>query len=323
MKQRKMAGVAGTVCAGGLLLLLAAAPAQAADWVGWLPESACAQADEVDGLINLVTVITGVTLVVVQALLVLFLIKYRARPGVPAKHTHGNHTIEMIWTVAPALILVFLALYQMELWARIKTNKAPADQNPVSVQVFAKQFEWNFRYPGPDGEFGTGDDLYTVKQLVLPAGRPCNVELRAMDVLHSFFLPNFRFKNDAVPGVPMFLKIPPAKLSRNRAPIEKRDGSMAQIDYWDIACAELCGLGHTTMSGRLYVVTPEEYERWLGGDTTVCAATLVQQYPDDDSNIWYRWSWQDKPRTVAGPPAWHRRPFRAEDFKGAEEEDGF
>jgi cytochrome c oxidase subunit 2 len=239
---------------------------------------------------------------------------------VRAKHTHGNHTVEMIWTIAPALILVFLALYQMELWARMKANAAPADQNPVKFQIFAKQFEWNFRYPGADGEFGTKDDIYTVKQLVLPAGRPANAELRAMDVLHSFFLPNFRFKNDAVPGVPMFITIPAARLSRDRKPIVKMDGSTAQLDYWDIACAELCGNLHTTMSGRLFVVTPEEYERWLAGDTTVCPATQVAQYPDEDDNIWNRWAWQDNPRTVPGPPKWHRNPFGRDD-KGDDDEE--
>lgn len=317
MNRRKFAG---WLVGGMLLLLFSAVPAQAADWFGWLPESASAEADEIDALINLVTVIVLVTFIAVTFLMLLFMIKYRAKPGVKAKHTHGNHTVEMIWTIAPALILVFLALYQMDIWTRMKGDVPREGENPVAVQIFAKQYEWNFRYPGADGDFGTADDIYTVKQLVLPIGRPMDAEMRSMDVLHSFFLPNMRFKNDAVPGVPMKVWVRPNKLSKDRRPIKKLDGSMKQLDYWDIVCAELCGLGHTTMGGELFVLSNEDFELWMKGDKTVCRAIQVAQYPDDDTNIWFRWPWQDNTRTVPGPPKWTKSPFR-EDDKGSTEDD--
>lgn len=321
MNRRK---IVGGLLGGLALLLCLAVPAQAADWFGWLPDSASAEADEIDSLINLVTVIVLITFAGVTFLMLLFMIKYRAKPGVKAKHTHGNHTVELIWTIAPALILVFLALYQMDIWARMKGDVPTEGENPVKVQIFAKQYEWNFRYPGKDGEFGTDDDVYTIKALVLPKGRPMDAEMRSMDVLHSFYLPNLRFKNDAVPGVPMKLWVRPTKLSKDRRPIKMADGSMKQLDYWDIVCAELCGLGHTTMGGKLYVLSDEDYETWMaGGDgyQDVCPAVQVKVYLDDENGVWYRWPWQDKNRTVPGPPVSTKSPFREDELGGGGEDD--
>jgi cytochrome c oxidase subunit 2 len=315
---------------GAVSLLALASQAHARDLAGWLPEAASVEATEIDFLIDLVTVVTGVTLIGVQALMVLFLIKYRARPGRKATHTHGNHTVEMIWTIAPALLLVFLALFQMNLWVKVKSATPQDNADPVPVQIFAKQFEWNFRYQGPDGEFGTKDDLVTVKELVLPVNRPMNAEMRSMDVLHSFFLPNFRFKNDAVPGVPMKIWQRPSKLSKDREPVKDRDGKMVQLDYWDIVCAELCGLGHTTMSAKLYVVTQDEFDRWLAGEQGVVPAIHQPVYLNADGtvdagSIWSRWPDQDRRNEVPAPAKWHRGfPF-GPDYKGESEdaEDDF
>jgi len=307
--------------------LLAAPRALAGDPLGWLPESASPEADDVDFLINFVTLITGITMVGVLGIMVLFLFKYRAKPGVKAKHTHGNHTVEMIWTIAPALILVFLALYQLDLWDRIKSPATADLGEPVPVQIFAKQFEWNFRYPGPAGKVHTKDDIYTVKQLVVPVNRPITAELRPMDVLHSFFLPNMRLKQDAVPGNPMKIWFRSNKLSKDRQPLPTLDGGTKQVAYWDIVCAELCGNLHTTMGGKLWVVTEDQYTRWLAGEKGIVPVTPVAVYWDGDeiamSNIWSRWPWQDAKNTVSGPPAWKRRPF-GEDLKpdlGGDEEE--
>src|SRR5258708_5969254 len=105
-----------------------------------MPESASAEADEVDALTYMILWITGITMVVVEGLMVWFLWKYRRRPGQKAKFTHGNHAVELVWTVAPALILVFLALYQMNMWMRLKARAPENNEGAVHVQVLAKQF---------------------------------------------------------------------------------------------------------------------------------------------------------------------------------------
>src|SRR6187551_1646710 len=126
----------------------------------WLPERASSDAlpVRIDHLFNLILWITGVTMVVVFLLLIWFLFKYRAVPGRKAKFVHGNHTLEMVWTIVPAAILVWLGFTQVPDWslAKVPAN-FPKPQDSTVVQVFAQQFEWAFRQPGPDGKFESYD----------------------------------------------------------------------------------------------------------------------------------------------------------------------
>lgn len=286
------------------------------DVLGVLPESASTEADEVDQLIYLIIWVTGFTLVGVQAVLVWFLVRHRHKEGVRAKYTHGNHAVEMVWTVVPALVLVLLAVYQADLWVRVKSAVPEDNRDPVTVQIFAKQFEWNFRYPGPDDEFGSDDDLVTTGNLVIPVDRPVNAEMRSMDVIHSFFLPNFRFKQDAVPGLKTPIWFRSNKLSADRKPVKDRDGVEQQLDYWDIVCAELCGNAHTTMAARLYVVSAEDYAAWLAGEETsvpLPAHGLIGPKLSTPGKIWDRWHWQDDP-TIKGAPRWQRGVWAEDDL---------
>ena len=323
---RRLLAAAGILSA--ILVLAWAAPAAlAGDPLGIMPEAASAEAERIDDLTYLILWITGITLVGVQAALIWFLVKYRRREGVRAKHTHGNHTIEMVWTVTPAAVLVFLAVYQMGLWSEIKAGKPADNAGAVDVRIWAKQFEWNFRYPGPDGQFDTADDLFSNKTLVVPVGRPVNAELRSMDVIHSFFLPNFRFKQDAVPGLHGHIWFRPEKLSVKRQPIHDSKGAEVKLDFYDIVCAELCGSQHTTMGGKLFVVTDEQFERWQKGEevvlesgTTLLKPSRADQVQEPYDFIWKAWSFQDDLR-VESPPKWHKRPFEEEDYTGDDEEE--
>jgi cytochrome c oxidase subunit II len=307
-------------------LLAAAVPALAGDPLGLLPESASAEADRIDHLVYLILWVTGITFVGVQAALVWFLFRYRRREGVRAKHTHGNHTVEMVWTVAPAAILVFLAVYQMGLWAEVKSSKPDDNANAVPVRIFARTFEWNFRYPGLDGKWDTEDDTTTLKALVVPVDRPVNAELRSMDVLHSFFLPNLRFKQDAVPGLHTQIWFRANKLSADRSPIRSSTGALVKLPFFDIVCAELCGNGHTTMAGELYVVTQAQYDAWTRGEDVTVAPGVTLPKPRPAARlaspydfVWSRWYEQDDP-VVKGPAPWVKKPF-AEDFTGASDEE--
>ena len=109
-----------------------------------------------------------------------------------------------------------------------------------------KQFNWEFTYPGPDGKLGTPDDLKLDNELHIPVGKVVHVNLTAKDVIHSFFLPHFRLKQDAVPGreIPVWFEA-------------------TKPGEYEIPCAELCGFGHSGMNGKLYAHTPEEYEKWV------------------------------------------------------------
>lgn len=220
-------------------------PAAASAWPEWmrLPEQASTYAPEVDRLFHMIMWITGVTFVIVEAMLLIFLWKYRHREGRKATYTHGNNRLEVVWTIIPAVICVLLALLSRRIWEDIKEHM-PHDA--MEIQVTGEQFAWNFRYPGADGRFNTPDDILTLNQLHFPVGKPVVVILTSKDVIHSFFLPEFRVKQDAVPGM------------KTRIWFEGN-----KVGHWEIACAELCGLGHYRMKGFVTVDTPADYEKWM------------------------------------------------------------
>lgn len=208
-----------------------------------LPEGVSSYSGRIDGLFRLILWITGVIFIVVEALLLYFVIRYRHRQGRRAHYTHGNNRLEVVWTIVPAVICVVLALLSRRTWADIKQNMP---RGALPIEITAEQFAWNIRYAGADGKFGTADDIVTLNQLHFPVGRPVVVTLRSKDVIHSFFLPEFRVKQDAVPGMSTHIWF-----------------DAIRTGNWEIACAELCGLGHYRMKGFVTVESPEEFQKWL------------------------------------------------------------
>ncbi|MBI3086809.1 MAG: cytochrome c oxidase subunit II [candidate division NC10 bacterium] len=211
--------------------------------MSWLPENVSTYGGEVDFLFYLIYYITGATFLLVTVTMLTFLIVYRRREGRRATYSHGNTTLEIIWTIVPAIILVVLSFMSQASWARIKSHAPPGD---VEVQVTSKQFNWEMTYPGPDGKFGTADDLTLENQLHVPVGKVVRVHLRSKDVIHSFFLPNLRLKQDTVPGREILAWFQATKAGK-----------------YEIPCAELCGFGHSGMKGWLYVHPAEEYAQWV------------------------------------------------------------
>jgi cytochrome c oxidase subunit 2 len=209
----------------------------------WLPEDVSTYGKDIDFLFYLIYYITGATFVLVAVTMVAFLVLYRHKEGRRATYTHGNTTLEIVWTIVPALILVVLTFLSVPTWARIKMQ---IPQTDLKIQVSAKQFNWIVTYPGPDGQFGTEDDKTFDNEVHVPVGKPVVIILKAQDVIHSFYLPNLRFKQDAVPGREI-----PAWFEATKA------------GKYEIPCAELCGFGHSGMRGWLYVHTPEEYAKWV------------------------------------------------------------
>ena len=220
------------------------------DW--WLPENVSTFGRDIDWLFHLIYYITGVTAILVFVTMLTFIVMYRDRPGRKARYTHGNTTLEIVWTVVPALILVILTLLSVPAWSKIKMTMPDTD---FVVQVTAKQFNWQVTYPGADGKFGTADDKMLLDEMHVPVNKVVRVILKSQDVIHSFFVPQFRIKQDAVPGHEIRAWFDATKPGKYEWP-----------------CAELCGFGHSGMRGWIYVHTPEEYQKWAAENLTAEAA---------------------------------------------------
>jgi cytochrome c oxidase subunit 2 len=214
--------------------------------MGWiLPRGVSTYAGDIDFIYYLILVITGIAFVVTEVGLIWFLIKYRAKPGRRATYTHGSTKAEVIWTAVPAVTVVLIGVLSGGVWNTVKGREA-APANSWEYAVLARQFEWAITHPGADGRLNTADDDEIRNQLHIPVNQPVLIHLTAEDVIHSFFVPAFRVKQDAVPGMS----------------IEVWFEAMEEGEY-EVACAELCGNGHTTMGATVTVHSAEGYAQWL------------------------------------------------------------
>ena len=220
----------------------------------WFPESASSYAGNLDHMFYAILYITGVVFVVVELTLIVFLVKYRGRKDRKAAYVEGNNTAEIIWTAIPAVTVILIAVFSQRLWSTIKDrDKIPADAVPVRVHV--KQFEWQFTMAGPDGRLDTDDDIFRKDTLHVRVNTDYALNLESQDVIHSFFVPAFRLKQDAVPGMTTHAWF--------RA---TRTGT------FEIACAELCGVGHYRMPAHLVVHDAEDFARWQASQAAPGAA---------------------------------------------------
>ncbi|MFQ5638982.1 MAG: cytochrome c oxidase subunit II [bacterium] len=209
----------------------------------WLPQNVSTYGGEIDKFFYLIYYITATVMWLVFATMIYFLVKYRYKEGRKARYYHGNNTLEIIWTSVTTIAMLVLALISKPVWSHIKQELPPSN---IAVQVTGKQFNWEVLYPGPDGIFSTEDDYQVDNQIHVPEDQVVHVILKAKDVIHSFFVPALRMKQDAVPGreiAAWFKAVEPGK--------------------YEIPCAELCGFGHSGMLGYLFVHTPSEYEEWV------------------------------------------------------------
>ena len=211
----------------------------------WLPRDVSEHGGTIDGLFMFILWLTGVVFIVTEVVLFYFTWKYDRRNNTkPAEFSHGSHALEVVWTIIPAVTLLFIAIYQMDAWAAAKMRPP---KMPATCEVTGRQFNWDFRYPGPDAEFYTTDDIIrTDGNLYLPVGEEILLRITSADVLHSFFLPNLRLKQDVIPGMAQQMWF------------KAREGGS-----FDIVCAELCGWGHYKMKGRIHLLPPKDYQAKL------------------------------------------------------------
>ena len=229
----------------------------------WLPEDISRDGHMIDSLFMFILYLTGVVFIATEFVMAWFMWRYDkdANPG-PVKYTHGSHHLEVVWTILPAATLLFIALHQMDAWGQAKLPYGEPQDNPITISVSARQFEWRLVYPGEDNVLHTPDDIYTVNELHIPVDRDVVIHLTSQDVLHSFFLPNLRVKQDAVPGMQ-----------------QKVWFRAMRTGEYDLVCAEVCGWGHYKMKGRLVVETQAEYDAWLVEMTKAANVTQTQQRP--------------------------------------------
>jgi len=215
------------------------------DWS--LPLNLSTQGVVIDRLFWIIAVLTGVAFILVEAGIIWFSIKYRRRDGQKAHYTHGSKKAEIIWTAVPAVILAVLGIYSGGVWADIRGASA-LPQDALTFNVVAKQFEWNITYPGSDGRIDTADDFVVRNQFHFPANEPVIVRLESEDVIHSFFVPELRVKQDAVPGmtIPIWFEA-------------------TGTGEYQIACAELCGLGHYSMDAQVVIHDRADFDAWSAG----------------------------------------------------------
>ncbi|MFT5301404.1 MAG: cytochrome c oxidase subunit 2 [Mariniblastus sp.] len=233
-----------------LMAMFGIAPLETA----WLPKSFSQSGDAIDQLFNGVHLLSAVILLGTGSTLAWSIWKYDSRRAGNdrAQYFKHNTKLEIVWTIIPAIILVFLAFFQMKSWAENKMDRPTVTVNGEeqlqlpSVMVKAKRFGWEFHYAGKDGIVETQDDVYVENLLVLPFGENVVLQLESRDVIHSFYVPELRLKQDIVPGMTQFAWF------NAREP-----GEM------EIMCTELCGWGHYTMKADLRLVEKPEFDQWL------------------------------------------------------------
>ncbi len=236
------------------------------NWSWKLPRPESLLGGEIDSIYYMILVITGVIFLLVEVALVLFILRYRHKEGRQASYVHGHTKTEIVWTIIPFLLVVWIAWSSAGVWMEAKASDRSHDvASAYPLRVTAKQFEWNVTYPGPDGRLDTPDDFVKRNQLHLPVHRDIRVELGSEDVIHSFFLPSFRVKQDAVPGMTIPVWFRPTETGE-----------------YPLGCAELCGLGHYRMRGSVTVHDQEGFDRWIAEEAGTTAAAPA---PADSAQV--------------------------------------
>ena len=219
-------------------------------------ESGSTYSGDIDELILWILIITGFWFLLAQGVFIGLIVKYKAKPGVKAKYVSGEDPKEKRWVAWPhyaTLIFdVIILVAAVRVWTHVKIEQPPIDE---TVRVIAQQWAWTFVHAGPDGKLDTDDDIRLVDELHVEMGKTYSFELSSRDVLHSFSVPVFRLKQDAIPGR-----------------IIKGWFKPTLLGQFDIQCTEICGIGHALMPGRIYVEDHDTHQTWLKATSPVAAA---------------------------------------------------
>jgi cytochrome c oxidase subunit 2 len=269
-------------------------------------ESASLHGDSIDSMMKWTLGVTYVAFFITNAVLFSYAYRYRARKGHKARYISHNNTVELVWTGIPAIVMTFLVVGGLDAWNDIMADVG-ADDNYMEVEATGYQFAWQMRYPGPDGLLGRKDfrlisganplgqdwtdpknhDDILVNDVTLPVDQKVRVRITAKDVLHDFYLPQFRVKMDAVPGLPTYFVFTPTKttkewrrgLSEYPEYQEIDEASEEGLERWqtanfELACAELCGKGHWSMARTVTILEQDAFDTWYAGQTSFYEANI-------------------------------------------------
>ncbi len=212
-----------------------------------LPQAASSYDADIDGRLLTLTWIVGVWFVIAEGVLIYLVFRFREKEGRRAAYLPGKSLRAMSVVLLPCLVILgfdlFIDAIAAPVWASVKERQPPHDE---LVRITAEQWAWRFTYAGPDGTLDTDDDIASLNDMHVPLNKVLRFELTSRDVLHSFFVPELRTKQDALPGRTITGWFEPTVLGT-----------------FEIICAEICGFGHTMMKGALTVESEEDYQSWL------------------------------------------------------------
>jgi cytochrome c oxidase subunit 2 len=235
----------------------------------WFPEAISEHAPALDRQFLITIIVVGIAFTAAQIGLGWMVWKYRDTGSTAdrAVYSHGSNRLEVLWTMITAVIFITLGLMGQSVWASLRLHDAPPGS--YTVEVVAQQFQWNFHYAGKDGKFGrtdpkfiddgslnfvgldntdaTGADDSVISTLAIPVNRPVELRLRSKDVIHNFWVPQLRFKQDLVPGMEIKVHFTANKVGK-----------------YELACAELCGQLHFKMRSFMLVLPEEEIQSLQG-----------------------------------------------------------
>jgi cytochrome c oxidase subunit 2 len=215
--------------------------------IDWFPQQGSSSADQIDTLYDVLLIVSVPIFVLVMTVAIYSVIRFRARPGDmgDGEPIHGNARLEVVWVVIPFILVSVLAGYA---WITLNDIEKK-HKNELVVNVTGQQFIWNFSYRAPNG------GQVQANQLTLPVDRPVKFQIHTKDVIHSFWIPEFRLKQDAVPGITTSWRATPTKTGR-----------------FEVVCTELCGVGHSFMRSDVHVVPAQQFTAWLNKQAGVTAA---------------------------------------------------
>lgn len=219
----------------------------------WLPENVASYGGQIDAIMYVIYYVVGAWFLLAQGLLIYFVVRYwnRDDSDVDVPYVPANTWSVMAFVLVPAALVLACDLtidfWQESAWAHIKEHRPEAQ---TRIKITGQQFSWKFLHAGPDGKLGTDDDISARNRLHVPVGSNVVFDLTSEDVIHSFWVPSLRLKQDAVPGRTI-----------------KGWFKANETGEYEIACAELCGVGHGVMKAKLIVHSEDDYKEWMQDET--------------------------------------------------------
>lgn len=258
-----------------------------------LPAAASEHGKKIDQMFNITLIITTIVFIGTHIMLFGFAYIYKYSAKRKAYYYPHNNTIEKIWTIVPALVLTVLVLMGFLTWRSIFFKVEDPNNKPIQIEVTSEQYKWSIRYPGADGVVGTknyklttatntlGIDFKDINsrddemadEMVIPVGKPVKLILSSKDVIHSFYMPQFRIQLNTVPGMRTIFEFVPTKTTIQMQ-AETNDPNFKFLFY----CAKVCGSGHYNMQKSVRVVSMEEYKTWLAQQKTYLNDDLRKQF---------------------------------------------